>query len=276
MLKDSFLVSLMKNKIKTKKSKSALHKVKSFFAFLKPKRIRKSLFVTRKIKPYIREVKPELKSNGFKGIKSYHKITWKYYGKDKVRFTFLAEQHGRKYVIKIAKGFDKKMNNSIYFQKKFNDIFDFIPKGGELLLEGYKCYYTELIDSEKFAFAFNSNKSSILDSFLNQANYILDRLNEFKIVHCDLEEVNILVEKKTHKIYLIDWDTICSNKLGLDCFEFPAYTIKRFVDGSYIFDDAYSFSTLFKRYVDHDSLMKNPLFQQIEEKIGRNEHIMKL
>ena len=248
--------------------------VKRILRNLKPSKIRKFLFITKKMHRHILCVKPTLIKEGFEQLKPYHKLTWKYYGENNVRFTFLGKKNLKTYVIKVAKGFDEKMENSILFQRKFNDVFNFIPHGEEFVLNGYKCYYTELINSVSLSFSLKGANSKTIDFFLEQANYILDELNKFKIVHCDLEEVNILVEKSTSKLYLIDWDTACSSTLGLNCYAFPAYTIKKHVDNKLVFDDAYSFSVLFKRYLDCKSLSDNPLFLRIIEKIGRNEHIM--
>ena len=249
--------------------------IKEFVGKFKPSRIKKIFFLSRKLRPYISKVKPELIKNGFTKISSYNRLTWKYYGSDRIRFTLLGYKHGKKYVIKFAKGFDEKMNNSIFLQSKFNDVFDFIPKGGEFVLNGYKCYYTEFVDSNSFSFAMKTANGELVDELIHQANCILDALNTYKIVHCDLEEVNILVEKTSNKIYLIDWDTVCSSQLGLSCTAFPDCTIKKRVEKETIYDDAYSFSTLFKRYVKNDILYNNFNFNSIEEKIGRNVHVVR-
>lgn len=247
--------------------------IKKFLGKLRPSKIRKFLFVTKKLHPYLLAVKPELINNGFSKLKPFNKPTWKFYGDDKVRFTLLGEKDSKKFVIKVAKSFDEKMNNSIFFQLHFNDIFDFIPKGGEIIINGYKCYYTEWIDSVGLSSILKTIDNKQLISLLKQTNSLLDALNEYKIVHCDLEEVNILVEKSTSRLYLIDWDTICSSLLGLSCNAFPAYTIKKHSNNQIIFDDAYSFSILFKRHVDLAILNRTPLFLDLIKKIGRNEHV---
>lgn len=250
-----------------------LRSIKRFFGKFKPSRIRKLFFVTKKINPYISEVEPILSRHGFKKIKPCNKMTWKFYGVNNVRFTLFAIKDSKKVIIKIAKGFDEKMRNSISFQTRFNDVFDFIPKGKEFVIDGYKCYFTEYINSIDFSSALKGADKKGIDSYLSQANIILDELNKYKIVHCDLEEVNILVDRKSHKLYLIDWDTVCSDLLGFYCDAFPAYTIKKHTDNQMLFDDAYSFSVLFRRYVMGGALDNNALYKNIEEKIGRNTHI---
>lgn len=253
----------------------AFYAIKTFIGKFKPSRVKKVIFLSWKLHPFTSKVKPELIKSGFTNIRPYNKLTWKYYGSDRIRFTLMGYKNGKKYVIKFAKGFDEKMNNSIVLQSKFNDILDFIPKRGEIILNGYKCYFTEFIDSNSFSFAMKTANGELIDEFMHQANCILDALNTYKIVHCDLEEVNILVEKNSHKIYLIDWDTVCSSQLNLNCTAFPDCTIKKHVGEEIIYDDAYSFFTLFKRYVEKDILDKNFNFKSIKEKIGRNVHIVK-
>lgn len=248
--------------------------IKRFFGNFKPSKLRKLAHLSRKIKPYFLEVKPELDKDGFKRIKPCNKSTWKFYGDNKVRFTLSAIKESKKVIIKIARGFDDKMDNSIIFQKRFNSEFDFIPKGTQVILNGFKCYFTECIDYTEMSSVIKESSPDLLNYFLTQVNQILDELNKYKIVHCDLEEVNILIEKKSHKLFLIDWDTVCSASLGLNCVAFPNYTIKKRIDNRIIYDDAYSFSVIFKRYVKPEILDDSPLFKNIEEKIGRNIHLV--
>lgn len=250
-----------------------LRSIKRFFGKFKPSRIRKLFFVTKKLKPYVFEVKSILNRNEFKKIRPYNKMTWKFYGTDRVRFTLLAFKDSKKVIIKAAKGFDEKMSNSIAFQSRFNKTFNFIPKGSEFIIDGYKCYFTEYIESTDFSSSMKKADKKTLDSYLTQVNTILDELDKYKIVHCDLEEVNILIENKSNKIYLIDWDTVCSGPLGLYCNAFPEFTIKMHIDNRTLFDDAYSFCILFKRYVKPETLNNNDLYKNIENKVGRNTHV---
>ena len=101
----------------------------------------------KKKKSYCDEVLMKLKRAGFRNIKAYNKETWKYYGKDRVRFTYEATRDSKMWLIKIGKGYDEKIINSIKFQNPFNDRFTFIPQGKELVISGYKCYFTEFINS---------------------------------------------------------------------------------------------------------------------------------
>lgn len=247
--------------------------IKRILKFLKPSNVHKRFCVSKKMKPYCNEVLINLKRVGFRNIKAYSKLTWKYYGKDRVRFTYKATRDSKMWLIKIAKGFDEKMSNSIAFQSRFNDIFNFIPKGSELIIDGYKCYFTEYIESINFSFSLKKADKKNLDSYLTQVNNILDELDKYKIVHCDLEEVNILVENKSNRIYLIDWDTVVSGPSGLYCNAFPDFTIKMHIDNRAIYDDAYSFCILFKRYVKPETLNNSSLYKNIENKVGRNTHV---
>ena len=173
----------------------------------------------------------------------------------------------------MTRGFEDKVNNSIRFQQMFNDIFNFIPKGFQVPFDGYVGYSTEYIKSFPFyGVRYLYNRSNI-DYLLTQVNSILDQLNEYRIVHCDLETVNVLISKKDRRVYIIDWDTCCSNAIELHCEHFPAYTIKRRVDDDkYLYDDAYSFFTLFER-LNIDGLDEMQEFMELKYKIGRNTHV---
>ena len=237
--------------------------------------------VKKALKPNIRKKRKDLKSNtekyrkeivfqlfetGYRDIKDYSLSTWKFYGIDHVRLTFKAKKDNFTYIIKVTKGFEEKVNNSIKLQNKFNDVFSFIPKGFEIHLDGYVGYATEYIPSYPFLWSKYFIDKKIVDSYLTQINYILDELYKYRIVHCDLEEVNVLVSKKDKKLYIIDWDTCCSDIIGLDCEHFPGYTIKRKTnDNKYIYDDAYSFCTLLKR-LNIDDLEEKEGFIKIKKR----------
>jgi len=235
--------------------------------------IKKRNYVLKHVGKHYIAVKHQLKNLGYKRIKKYSLSTWKYVKENVVRFTLSAEFDKKKYLVKCGKGFDEKINNSIRFQTLFNDEFDFIPKGKELIIEGYKAYITEFINSVSFdGFCRFSNISEI-DKLIQQANVILDKFDDKEVVHCDLESVNVLIQKKTNKMFLIDFDTCCSKKYGLHCASnaFPGYTIKQYFEDRIIYDDAYSFCELFKRY-KKDEVIKLDSFRRLKEKIGRNIH----
>ena len=173
----------------------------------------------------------------------------------------------------MTRGFEDKLNNSIKFQQMFNERFIFIPKGFQVAFDGYVGYATEYIKSFPFYCVRYLYTRSNIDGLLTQVNSILDQLNEYKIVHCDLESVNVLISTIERKLYIIDWDTCCSDPINLHCEHFPAYTIKRRVDnGKYLYDDAYSFFTLFER-LNIDGLAEKQGFMELKNKIGRNTHV---
>ena len=71
---------------------------------------------------YRKEIIDQLIDGGWKKIRKYSLSTWKYYGVDHIRLTFMAEKSGQKYIIKVTKGFEDKINNSIKFQNMFNNF----------------------------------------------------------------------------------------------------------------------------------------------------------
>lgn len=252
-------------------TKSTLSEIKHFLN--KERRAkRKTLF--QNTRGYRDEIVAQLRQKGFDDIQDYSLSTWKFYGIDRIRLTFLAMYRSKKYVIKATRGFEEKINNSIRFQTQFNDVFSFIPKGFEVQLNGYVAYATEHIEAYPFQWAKYIINAFNLDGFLQQANDILDQLEEYRIVHCDLESVNLLITKDYH-IILIDWDTCCSDLVGLHCDSFPKHTIKiKQSDGQTVYDDAYSFCVLFER-MGIKGLEDNRLFQKLQSKIGRNVRIVR-
>lgn len=240
---------------------------------LRPGLLKKKFLIVKKLKNHYYFVKKKLNSFGFTHIKKYSLSTWKYYGEDLIRFTVLANCRNKKYIIKCGIGFDKKIGNSIRFQNLFGDVFDFVPKGKELAIDGYKTYITEFIDSVSFDDYLHYADLREMDFLLKQANIILDYFNEENIVHCDLESVNVLIQKKSNKMYIIDFDTCCSekNKLFCDSDAFPNYTIKQRLYDRIVYDDAYSFFKLFERY-KNKSIVDLSYFCILKEKIGRNIH----
>ncbi|MDO4957590.1 MAG: hypothetical protein Q4E60_11315 [Bacteroidales bacterium] len=121
--------------------------IKNLFRINKWKRFFKVWSKTKRDRVII---KRQLRTEGWNGIRSYSIGSWKYYNDDCLRVTFSACKDRRKYIIKIAKGFENKIRNSIKFQELFQNEFDFIPKGREIKLDGYVAYITEYLDCFPF------------------------------------------------------------------------------------------------------------------------------
>lgn len=253
--------------------KKALYEIRKIISKFKPSNIKKKKMIWKKLNPYFFDVKKQLTELGFRHIKPYSLKTWKCYAGNAIRLTTTCNFDNKKYIVKCGKGFDEKINNSIRFQILFNDEFDFIPKGKELIIDGYKAYLTEFIESVSFDDYCRFSDIKDIDKLIKQTNVVLDKLNEKKIVHCDLESVNVLIQKKTDKMFIIDFDTCCSEKFGLYCAPdaFPGYTIKQHLEDCIIYDDAYSFYELFKRY-NFVGIEKLDSFNALKNKIGRNIH----
>ena len=256
--------------------KILLFKVKKGLSVLRPKRIKKLCRVLKKDKPYHKELVSKLRKLKIKILKKFSLETWKWYGDNHVRMTYLVKIGGKKYVLKATKGFEQKSQNSIAFQKLFNNKFDFIPKGYDILVDGYLVSVTEFIKSYSFneAVAIGSVNEKNIDIFLEQIVDILNQLDAENIVHCDMAAVNLLVEQRTNKLFVIDWDTVCSMKYNLVSDAFPHNSTTQPVEGGFMYDDAYALSILFKS-LNIRNIETDELFKKIEEKIGKNVFIAK-
>ena len=249
-----------------------MKQIKNFFHNFKPSIIKKRIRLFKKTFKYHKNAIHQLKKKGFKKIKKYSLNTWKYYGINHVRMTYIANYiGGERYIIKVTRGFDVKSSNSIKFQELFNNRFDFIPKGFSLKLDNFICQVHKFIDS--FCFDELKQKEKINENnivnFLKQSIHILDELSKEEIVHCDLVGVNLIIEKKTNKLFLIDWDTVCSKKYNLVSDAFPPQTTKRSINGKFVYDDAYSFQVLFGGLKINKSIM-NPYYDKILSMVNRN------
>ena len=219
----------------------------------------------------------QLKKKGFKSLRRAFLPTWKKYDRGS-RMTFLGKKGHKFYVIKVFYGYDEKATNSINFQNKFNSLLDFIPKGFELKLDGFKCLVTEFIDNYNFSYMkYIVNDNNIL-YFLKQIVSILNELYNFRIVHCDLENVNILIQKKTFKLFLIDFDTCCSEDGSFHCSLFPKNTIKQAAESdlgtAFIYDDAFSFVQHISRWgVKFNNNDVQLLIDEIKSFVGRNIYV---
>ena len=244
---------------------------------LKPKNLYKRLYILFKTKKYHKEVVLQLKKQGFKNIQKYSLSTWKYYGADRVRLTYLSLYEGKKLVLKVTKGFDKKTLNGLHFITKYGNMLDFSPYGFEIKIDGYISYATLFFDSFSFNDVLQTASLARLSHFLEQFCTILDSLNNLGIVHCDLEGVNILVEKNSDKLLLIDFDTACSKDNFLSCSEFPINGIKyRDACDNIVYDDAFSVLTLVKRMPFSEQQLEQLFwFKELKTKVGRNTQVRK-
>ena len=236
--------------------------------FLKITEIKKRIGKIRDLRVYDKDVRNQLKTHLFKSIKRVSLSTWKFYGTDKIRVTYTAKKGKKKFLIKCTKGFDEKTNNSIRFQLLFNDIFTFIPKGFELKMNGYHCLVTEFINSYPFSFAKYLINKKNADCFIRQLINILDAFYKYDLTHCDINSVNILIDKKSLKLYVIDFDTCCSGKYGLMCHDFPRSRYSVVDAVSVTFDDARAMCGLLSD-LNVSILLNNHLFDQIKERTGR-------
>ena len=244
----------------------------------KPKVFGKKIFILIKTHKYHKDVVLQLKKQGFKHIKKYSLQTWKYYGNNLVRLTYTSFFNGKKIVIKVAKGFDKKTLNGLKFITLFGNRIDFTPSGFEIKIDGFISYATFFLETISFNSVIKSISTNDLPNYLEQFCKILDCLYDLGIVHCDLESVNILVEKDTKKLFLIDFDTACSRGNELNCDEFPTNGIRQTnKNGQSVYDDAFSILTLINRMpFTKEELSKIYWYNELIKKIGRNVYIRKI
>ena len=223
-----------------------------------------------KIRPYHKNALSQLKKLNFKHIRKHSFSTWKYYGKNLVRFTYKGTLDSKTYLIKCSKGFEEKAQNSILFQETFNDVFDFIPKGFTLPLEGFYGQAFSFIKSYPFYYFkyFVTKENS--GNFTEQICKILDNLNSFKIVHCDINSVNVLIERKSNKLFLIDFDTCISHKVGLLCHDVPRSKYATLTQNTAIYDDAKAFFELLDEINKHLSVFSKEDLESLRSRIGRN------
>ena len=211
----------------------------------------------------------QLRSLGYRHIRNCSVGSWKCYGEHKFRITLTARLNRNKYLFKVSNGYEEDIKNSIAFHNYFNDKFDFIPYGIEIKLKGYICLRTDYIDSMSFCLKHLINRKNI-EFFLSQANYILDQLNEYKIVHGDFKGANILVSR-FGKMFLIDFDNCYSDKIGLCNYETLYHGFYITNENKIIYDDAYGFYLVFKQ-LGINNIETFDGFLLIKSKIGRNTY----
>ena len=238
-------------------------------SLFKIEKIKKRNRIIRESKNNVEDILRQLKKQGFYNITKCSIYTWKYYNNgDNLRITFSAFKNGKKYFLKVSKNF-QMVKNSISFYKYFNDVFDFIPKGGEILLDGYDCYYTEFIDCYSF-YELTPYLRINIDRYLLEIMHILNELDKYKLVHRDLETYNIFFSKKDLKLYLFDFDTCYCEKYKLDS-DYVLDNLVNIIDGKVYFDDAFSFLTIIDR-LKILGIEENYNYKNIKAAIGRNTY----
>ena len=245
--------------------KVELKKVISFFLNKKKEKLMR--FHYRKVVEYLRTL------NGFGKIKPIFVETWKYYGFDHVRFSLLVTFKSKPYIAKVVKGWDERTRNGIKVFDTYSKLFDFVPKGQELKHLDYVINLNEFIDSFTFDKARIYCDASSFNYVLTQLCEILDKLNEFKIVHCDIDDSNILIQKRTYKVFIVDFDTCNSSILDLHNDTFPTNALRQSSENCDIYDDAWAIMQLLNkvRFVDVKSL---PSYKELENRIGQNTYII--
>ena len=115
------------------------------------------------------------------------------------------------------------------------------------------------------------------DDFVNyckQFNFMLDRLFDIKLVHCDVHKGNLMLNTKNKTIYLLDYgiSKFVNRENKIDYLARPGTFYKTMNDGNKVirrYDDAYSFVCESERMGIPESWKTNEPFLQIERKIGR-------
>ena len=243
-------------------------RIKTWLSQFKPKSFKKFLNIKRNLQSEIKNIKLNLSQLGYKQIKIYQHCTWKYYSDGGYRISFKAHYEGKKVFIKIGTH-SKKIENSIKALELFGNDVDFSPYGEKIEYHERSCYKTEFVKSYSF-YELSSYIKNHIDDYISQAVEILNKLNETKTVHCDVETYNLLFRKKDKKMLLIDYDTANSKLLNLCCDNPPRMLVQYSNDGKVIFDDAYSFFVIFNKLL---SSKENNSLLKLKELIGRNTFI---
>ena len=229
------------------------------------KPLNKYIKIKNNLKSEIKDIKNNLSKLGYKRIKNFQRQTWKYYSDGGYRITFKAYYSNKKVFIKIGTP-SQKIENSIKALELIGNRVDFSPSGERINYPGRSCYKTEFVKSYNF-YQLSDYIKRHIDDYIFQAITILNKLNETKTVHCDVETYNLIFRKKDKKMMLIDFDTSNSQVLNLHCDKPPRILIQCTDGNGAVFDDAYSFYTIFKRLLGQhtcDSL------KRLENLIGRN------
>ena len=220
-----------------------IRKSKSFLRLFKLSLYKKKRNLKRVLKSDLACAKQLLKNNGYRHIRDFSCLSWKAY-ENEHRFTVTAKLGKTKYFIKINTR-EKNISNSIKVSESFGNKTDFIPKGNAVILPPFYCYRCLYIPSYSF-FEIKRYVKQHIKEYVEQAILILDKLNEFKVVHQDLDFTNIIFRKKDKKMMLIDFDNSYSDILNLKCKKPPFRHAIFYDDGNAIIDDAYAFYCIFK------------------------------
>ena len=239
-------------------------KIKSFLSSFKPRNLAKKKRIKRSLKAEVRTIKNNLHNLGYRKIKNNNVLSWKYYSDGGYRISFNALYNREKVFIKIGTP-SQKIENSIKALEYFGNKYDFSPKGEKIVYQGRSCFKTEYINAYSF-YEIKDYISKHINDYVEQAVLILDKLNETKTVHCDVETYNLIFRKKDKKMILIDYDTANSLCVDLKCAHPPRILIPYRDDKTVIFDDAYSFYYIFKRLLGKDCQS----LEKLKIIIGRN------
>ena len=245
--------------------------IKKILVWLSGKKYQKK----RLMKPHYKNVFKYLASiDGVHKIKPIFVDTWKYYGFEHVRFSLLIERYSKQYVVKVVKGWDDKTKNGIKVFDKYSELFDFVPKGQNVNYLDYVLNINEYINS----FTFDKSRLYCNDRQFDFIIYdlcrILDKLNEYKVVHCDIDDTNILIQKKSYKVFIVDFDTCNSSILDLHNDLFPTHAIRQKLDGYDLYDDAWAIKQLLDKVTFTDAKLL-PSYQELVKRIGRNTYFVK-
>ena len=240
-----------------------LHKL----ACLSPKRnlvSLKNLATTRKQRALMRS---DLKTFGFYSIHANEPHTWKLYKNGEFRITLKAKMNKKAFLVKCDSDMSRLLI-SVNFYKLFGSQFTFVPHGQVYSVNGNQYLATEYIKHTTFLESKNYIKKH-LSEYLEQALNILHSFDKFKIIHCDLGEYNLIFQRKTKKMFLIDFDTWHSDLFPLEGARKPPRKNVYVESGLSVFDDAYCFVKIFTQLKVRD-IEKNSVFKSITELIGKN------
>lgn len=194
-------------------------------------------------------------------------MTWKCYNKNSIRGTFIASYNDKKVLVKFAKFFGNKMQNSSNFLDRYSDKSHFfIKKISDIKIPNYTCVVCEFINSYPFHYIKCFCKGEALNYFLYQAYDLLIQMQELGIHHCDCNYYNLLISKNDFSLKLIDYDTCISDDGYLYLDNMP-FVISSFEKNGFIYhDDALGIYKAFKNFAGVTD--KNNILLSIKKRIG--------
>lgn len=228
------------------------HSIQSFFRYFRFKNILK-VFNIKKI----------LLSNGYSRVKGFKIYLWKKYSNYFIVF-FKCRKENKDYFIKVTNKANQSYFNTIKKINEFNEEF-FL---NTFLFEQNNIFFivSAYINHYNFSDMRDIKSVEILDNLLNQLNYILDSFYKNKIVYFDLNQKNIIIEKKTWLIKVIDYDTLF---YGQKDFKINFQSFLHTKEGrTCIYDDVYTVVWYLKKY--KNNLIYNlDNYKKLISKIGR-------